>query len=105
MPVAWQDCARAACHSAEHRHSPPWCCPVVRFWRRVLPAAARRALPKCPIAAPHHPCSELPPPFAVDKIVKDPTKDVLLEVYAPWCGHCKVRLNLSHELLLKTDSC
>lgn len=25
----------------------------------------------------------------VDSIVKDPTKDVLLEVYAPWCGHCK----------------
>lgn len=25
----------------------------------------------------------------VDTIVKDPTKDVLLEVYAPWCGHCK----------------
>lgn len=24
-----------------------------------------------------------------DSIVKDPTKDVLLEVYAPWCGHCK----------------
>jgi len=22
-------------------------------------------------------------------IVEDPTKDVLLEVYAPWCGHCK----------------
>lgn len=22
-------------------------------------------------------------------IVKDPKKDVLLEVYAPWCGHCK----------------
>ncbi|KAF5832481.1 thioredoxin-like protein [Dunaliella salina] len=26
---------------------------------------------------------------SVDEIVKDPTKDVLLEVYAPWCGHCK----------------
>jgi hypothetical protein len=24
-----------------------------------------------------------------DKIVKDVKKDVLLEVYAPWCGHCK----------------
>ncbi|WIA23964.1 hypothetical protein OEZ86_007219 [Tetradesmus obliquus] len=24
-----------------------------------------------------------------DSIVKDEEKDVLLEVYAPWCGHCK----------------
>ncbi|KAI8853932.1 hypothetical protein BC829DRAFT_424601 [Chytridium lagenaria] len=24
-----------------------------------------------------------------ETIVKDKTKDVLLEVYAPWCGHCK----------------
>jgi protein disulfide-isomerase A1 len=24
-----------------------------------------------------------------EKIVLDKTKDVLLEVYAPWCGHCK----------------
>lgn len=25
----------------------------------------------------------------VDTIVKDTARDVLLEVYAPWCGHCK----------------
>ena len=24
-----------------------------------------------------------------DDIVLDPSKDVLLEMYAPWCGHCK----------------
>lgn len=24
-----------------------------------------------------------------DEIVADPTKDVLIELYAPWCGHCK----------------
>ena len=24
-----------------------------------------------------------------DQVVNDPNKDVLIELYAPWCGHCK----------------
>lgn len=38
-----------------------------------------------------------------DSIVMDPTKDVLLEVYAPWCGHCK-KLDPIYKKLAKRFS-
>jgi len=37
-------------------------------------------------------------------IVNDPTKDVLIEFYAPWCGHCKSLAPKYEELATKVTS-
>jgi len=39
-------------------------------------------------------------PSNFDEIVNDATKDVLVEFYAPWCGHCK-KLAPDYEIIAK----
>ncbi|KAL8587058.1 hypothetical protein ACOMHN_023448 [Nucella lapillus] len=39
-----------------------------------------------------------------DQVVRDKTKDVLIEMYAPWCGHCKKLEPTLRELAVKFKS-
>merc|ERR550537_1656481 len=38
-----------------------------------------------------------------ESIVKSPSKDVLVEFYAPWCGHCKKLEPIFREVAKKLE--
>merc|ERR1719168_455880 len=38
-----------------------------------------------------------------EAVVKDPAKDVLVEFYAPWCGHCKKLEPVYREVAKKLE--
>lgn len=62
---------------------------LVAFGRSVLNATAKAYYMSQPPPASNDGPVTVVTGDTFDSLVLDPTRDVLLEVYAPWCAHCK----------------
>ena len=68
------------------------------FVRSFLEGQAKQYIKSQPIPVTNHGPVKVVVANTFDEIVMDKSKDVFIEFYAPWCGHCKTLESTWNEL-------